>query len=127
MANKQQREPSASSIRLSALTEKHLNAKFIDGLVIGHSVSFKIDSAVEVSVVPVHSPGVPTRLQQPDEQLKGSGNHPICVLCSFSATRSWKARSTKQLLYVLAAKMVPLLGFPASQAQGVCKFLDVLF
>ncbi|XP_049269031.1 uncharacterized protein LOC125757471 [Rhipicephalus sanguineus] len=43
---------------------------------------------------------------------------------TYIATLSWHGKSTKQLLYVLATKTVPLLGFPGIQALGVCTFVD---
>lgn len=56
--------------------------------------------------------------------MKGPGNNTLPALGTYAATLVWHGKSIKQLLYVLAAKMAPLLGFPAIQALGICTFVD---
>ncbi|XP_049517017.1 uncharacterized protein LOC125942820 [Dermacentor silvarum] len=89
-------KPSASSIELHAVAGERPNAKFVEVFVDGCPLSFKVDSGAEVYIVP----------------------------STYVATLSWHDKFTKQLLYVLATKTVPLLGFPAIQALGVCTFVD---
>ncbi|KAL3225850.1 hypothetical protein MRX96_049072 [Rhipicephalus microplus] len=92
MTGKQERKPSASSVELTAVTEKHLNAKYIDVLVNRLAVLFKVNSGAEVSVVPSSFPSVPSRLQQPGEELKGLDNHTTSVLGTFSEALPCKGR-----------------------------------
>ncbi|XP_077550696.1 uncharacterized protein LOC144163904 [Haemaphysalis longicornis] len=122
--NSKRTRSSASSVELHAVAENRPNAKFIEVLVNGSPLSFKVDSGAEVSVVPSSFSGVPPKLQVPEGELKGPGNHTLPVLGTYQATLTWKGKSVEQKLYVLESKTVPLLGFPAIQALGVCKFLD---
>ncbi|XP_049272437.1 uncharacterized protein LOC125758830 [Rhipicephalus sanguineus] len=117
-------KPLASFIELHAVAGERPNAKFVEVLVDGRPLSFKVDSGAEVSVVPSTFSGVPSKLQDPKSELKGLGNGILPVIGTYVATLSWHGKSTKQLLYVLATKTVPLLGFPAIQALGVCTFVD---
>ncbi|XP_037521933.1 uncharacterized protein LOC119399192 [Rhipicephalus sanguineus] len=121
---KHTRKPLASSIELHAVAGERPNAKFVEILVDGRPFSFKVDSSAEVSVVPSTFSGVPSKLHDPESELKGPGNNILPVTGTYVATLSWHGKSTKQLLYVLATKTVPLLGFQAIQALGVCTFVD---
>ncbi|XP_037579458.1 uncharacterized protein K02A2.6-like [Dermacentor silvarum] len=117
-------KPSASSIELHAVAGERPNAKFVEVLVDGCPLSFKVDSGTENSIVPSTFLGVPSKIQDPKSELKGPGNNVLPVLGTYIATLSWHGKFTKQLLYVLATKTVPLLGFPAIHALGVCTFVD---
>lgn len=78
--NSKRTRSSASSVELHAVAENRPNAKFIEVLVNGSPLSFKVDSGAEVSVVPSSFSGVPPKLQVPEGELKGPGNHTLPVL-----------------------------------------------
>ncbi|XP_077553537.1 uncharacterized protein LOC144168417 [Haemaphysalis longicornis] len=72
--NSKRTRSSASSVELHAVAENRPNAKFIEVLVNGSPLSFKVDSGAEVSVVPSSFSGVPPKLQVPEGELKGPGS-----------------------------------------------------
>lgn len=93
-------------------------------LVDGRALSLKVDSGAEVSVVPSAFPGIPTKVQNLEGELEGPGSNLLPNLGTYDATLTWRGKSFKQQLYVLAVDAVPLIGFPAIQALGVCTLLD---
>ncbi|KAH7965799.1 hypothetical protein HPB49_011195 [Dermacentor silvarum] len=114
---KHTQKPSASSIELHTVAGQR--PKYV-----GCPLSFKVDSGAEVSMIPRIFPGVPSKLQDPKSELTSPGNNILPVIGTYVTTLSWHGKSTKQLLYVLATKTVPLLGFPAIQALGISTFVD---
>lgn len=110
VVNKQQPKPSASSIELSAVTEKHLNAKFIDVLVNGHC-SRNLPKGATIKI--------PTTAAVPE---MGRSDHTFVIvdggdLCSKSGVPSHTADidtapSTSLLLYP------PILGVPLECRAG---------
>ncbi|KAL1471964.1 hypothetical protein MTO96_039631, partial [Rhipicephalus appendiculatus] len=117
-------KPSASSIELHAVAGEHPNAKLVEIFVDGRPLSIKVDSGAEVVVLPSTLSGVSSKLQDPKSKLKGPGNNILSFIGTYVTTLSWHGKSTKQLLYVLATKTVPLQGFPAIKALGVCTCVD---
>lgn len=86
---KLKQKPSASSVELHAIVVgRRPNAKFIEVLVDGRALSFKVDSSAEVLVVPFVFPGIPSKLQEPEAELKGLGNSVLPVLGTYSAILS---------------------------------------
>ncbi|XP_037503094.1 uncharacterized protein LOC119377867 [Rhipicephalus sanguineus] len=72
---KHTRKPLASSIELHAVAGERPNAKFVEVLVDGHPLSFKVDYGAKVSVVPSTFSGVPSKLQDPKRELKDPSNN----------------------------------------------------
>ncbi|XP_070394701.1 uncharacterized protein [Dermacentor albipictus] len=87
-------------------------------------LSFKVDSGVEITLIPSTFPGVPSNFQDPNSELKDPGHNILPVIGTYVTSLSCHGMCTKQLLYVLARKPVLLLGFMAIQALGICTFVD---
>lgn len=73
---KQTQKPSASSIELHTVTEERPNVKFVEVLADGCPLSFKVDSGVEVAVVPSTFTAVPLKLQHPKGEFKSLATTP---------------------------------------------------
>ncbi len=93
----------------------------VDLLVDNKSLSFKIDTGADVTVIPESAYGRMTgvKLLRPNRILYGPGQSALKVLGKFTANMKTTEVTSKQEVFVVRGLKTPLLGRPAIQALNL--------
>lgn len=94
----------------------------------GKAVEFKLDTGADVSVIPTQlfeSLKIDT-MQPTEAKLTGAGSQPLAVQGKFEANLQYKARSSKQTVYVVSTLSKPLLGKLAIESLNLISRVDIV-
>ena len=92
------------------------------------AVEYKLDTGADVSVIPTQlfeSLKIDT-MQPTEAKLTGAGSQPLAVQGKFEANLQYKARSSKQIVYVVSTLSKPLLGKPAIESLNLISRVDIV-
>ena len=92
----------------------------------GNAVEFKLDTGADVSVIPeeTYKTLKINDLHPAESSLTGAGSQPLQVCGKFEANLQYKARSSKQTVYVVSALSKALLGKPAIESLNLVTRVD---
>ena len=95
-------------------------------MVNGNAVEFKLDTGADVNVIPEDTFKTLkiNALHSTDTNLTGAGSQPLQVCGKFEANLQYKARSSRQTVYVVSTLSKALLGKPAIESLNLITRVD---
>ena len=92
----------------------------------GNAVEFKLDTGADVSVISeeIFKTLEISSLHTTDTNLTGAGSQPLQVCGKFEADLQYKARSSRQTVYVVSTLSKALLGKPAIESLNLITRID---